>query len=486
MNCLDKPNTAKNEGTVRQDAIPRELEAILRRFEGCFTACSYENFVSVVVGWVLCVGRRTISRVVMASGALDTRHFSALYRFFSRSVWSPDSISKILVSLLIERLGSDIEVSVDDTLCRRGGPHFFGAAMHHDSLASTYGGRGGRRAAFAFGHNWVVLAMRVPLPWGKHRGIALPVLVRLYRAKSRCPESEYTKRTQLAQEMLSLLRSWVPQEKRLLLAGDREYACQTVLVDLPEGIEFTGPIHMDAALHGPLAEYQGRGRPRVKGNREPSPRQRFGKAGGKWMTIRVAMYGSIVTLQVKCSITRWTKVAGLRPLQLIITRDPSGKFKDRAYFTTDLGASVETVLQRMAHRWLIEVCFRDTKQLFGLGDAQNGWGMAPREQDRRAKKPGPQPRGSKGSHAIHRTAPIAFLVYAITVLYYLDAGNAQQDVQRTRAAAPWYRSKAHPSVGNMLACLRGQLFARRLSKHPGHWASRQKLLRLFPDGLFAA
>ena len=174
---------------MRDHRIPMKLESILLRFQPCFTSRSFENFVSLVVGWVLCIGRRTVSRVVMASGPLCSRHFSSTYRFFSRAVWIPDALARVVVGMIVERLSDIIEVSIDDTLCRRTGPHFFGAAMHHDSKASTYGGKVGRTTAFAFGHNWVVLAIRIPLPWDCERGIAIVVLVRLYRAKSRCPAS---------------------------------------------------------------------------------------------------------------------------------------------------------------------------------------------------------------------------------------------------------------------------------------------------------
>ena len=181
----------------------------------------------------------------------------------------------------------------------------------------------------------------------------------------------------------------------------------------------------------------------MKGSREPSPRQRF-------------------------------------------ARDPRGRFKDRAYFTTDRHASIEMALQRMASRWLIEVSFRDAKQLFGLGQAQNGWGKGNKAQARRLKKSGPQPRGQRGRHAVERTAPIAWLSYAITVLCDLDAGNPHKDVARARAAAPWYQSKARPSVTDRLAWLRGQILARRLSRHPHRWADREKILRAIPAGMLAA
>jgi hypothetical protein len=74
--------------------------------------------------------------------------FSTLYRFFSRARWEPDEIGRELFNLLLEFVPGDIWLIVDDTLCRRSGPHFWGAGMHHDPLKSTYTrGGGGRHLA---------------------------------------------------------------------------------------------------------------------------------------------------------------------------------------------------------------------------------------------------------------------------------------------------------------------------------------------------
>ncbi|QDV09031.1 hypothetical protein Poly30_45870 [Planctomycetes bacterium Poly30] len=420
----------------------------------------------------------------MASGSLERCHFSTLYRFLSRAIWEPDALSKKLVLLLVEMIDSkEIEISVDDTLCHRTGARFFGAGMHHDGASSSRGGINGPSPCFAFGHNWVVMAIKLPLPWGERRAIAIPVLFRLYRSKKLCPEEKYSKRTELAREMLELMRATVPRQKRLILAGDSEYACQTLLKDLPSGIDFVGPIHKRAALHGPVKKYRGKGRPRKKGAREASPEERFGRKGGKWKRAKVWIYGRTVTLEFKVFTTHWTKALGDRPIKLILTRDPSGRLADRAYFTTDLRASVRTTLERMAGRWLIEVSFRDLKQLFGMGDAQNGWGrgIGPRE-----KTPGADPLGTKGEHAIRRTAPLAGFVYAIVVITYIKMDRADSDVAEARKAAPWHTSKSTPSVVNMLAALRRDLLARRLSPHPEDRSARAKILRLLPWDLMAA
>ena len=68
---------------------------------------------------------------------------------------------------------------------------------------------------------------------------------------------------------------------------------------------------------------------------------------------------------------------------------------------------------RFARRWLIEVCFRDSKQLLGLNDPQNGWSRGVRRKKR--PKPGPQPRGNRGRKAAERTTPFVWIVYGITV-----------------------------------------------------------------------
>ena len=153
---------------MRDHRISKELESVLRRFEDCFSSRSYANFVSLVVGWVMSIGRRTISRVAIASGALEKCHFSTLYRFLGRARWEPDALSKKLSLLLVEMIDSrDLEVAVDDTLCHRTGARFFGAGMHHDGANSSRGGANGPSTCFAFGHNWVVMAIKLPLPWGE-------------------------------------------------------------------------------------------------------------------------------------------------------------------------------------------------------------------------------------------------------------------------------------------------------------------------------
>ena len=223
--------------------------------------------------------------VLTASSVAEEKHHSAFYRFLSVGAWTADPLAKVVLTLLLPFLPSQVTVLVDDTLCHKSGPHLFGANMHFDSARSTYG-RGtsaDRKAFFAFGHNWVVLALWIPLPWSSQGGLAIPFLFRLYRSKKHCPERQHRKRTELAAEMIELLSSWVPGDRQLEIVGDSEYACRTLVRKLPSNQHFTGPMSMDAALYSMPGEYQGRGRKRLKGDRLLSPQTSRSRSrrGGK-------------------------------------------------------------------------------------------------------------------------------------------------------------------------------------------------------------
>ncbi|MCP5021488.1 MAG: transposase, partial [bacterium] len=119
--------------------IPESLDSVLQPFDSCFSRASFANFKLLVIGWILCRRRRWITRVVYASGGLGYRHISAFYRFFTSAPWDPDPLGRRLLNQLINLLPETVEAMVDDTLCRRSGPHIFGISMHHDGTASSYG-----------------------------------------------------------------------------------------------------------------------------------------------------------------------------------------------------------------------------------------------------------------------------------------------------------------------------------------------------------
>jgi hypothetical protein len=116
-------------------SLPAALQELLLNFAPVFTRPSFANFTVLTVGWILCVGRHSLSRVIQFAGQVDARHHSAFYRFLARAVWTTDRMSLVLIDLVVLLIPEgDVYAVVDDTLRRRSGPHIWGAGMHHDPI----------------------------------------------------------------------------------------------------------------------------------------------------------------------------------------------------------------------------------------------------------------------------------------------------------------------------------------------------------------
>ena len=57
------------------------------RFMRCFSAPSYRISVALMIGWVLPVGKHTISQVILTMRLHESRHFATIYRFLGKGQW---------------------------------------------------------------------------------------------------------------------------------------------------------------------------------------------------------------------------------------------------------------------------------------------------------------------------------------------------------------------------------------------------------------
>jgi hypothetical protein len=249
--------------------IPEPFASVLAAYAVCFQARSYPTFQWLVLGWVRCLERHTLTAVALASGGLGPRHISVFHRFFARAPWSLDAVGQVVFQQALRWLPAEQPLYLlgDDTLARKSGQCVSLASMHHDPLLAT-----ARKPCFSFGHVWVVLALWVPLPIGPGRGFALPLLVRLYTGAKRggradAPSRPTTgKRRQVAEAAhaardrrtkLELLRElvevgagWAPA-RRCYLAVDSAYAGRALLEHRPPNVEVVSRLRLDAALWAP-------------------------------------------------------------------------------------------------------------------------------------------------------------------------------------------------------------------------------------------
>ena len=231
------------------------------------TAPSFGNFIVVFAGWIRTAGVHAVTEALVVTGVAGRRHHEAYHRFFSRGTWDPDDLGRLLFTKILEHCaGSAIRVVVDDTLAPKKGPMVFGLGCHIDAVRSTR-----LHKVFTFGHVWVTVAVLLPVPFSS-RTWALPILFRLYRNEKECAKRGHAhqKKTELARELLGVFHGWVGA-RRVEIAADCAYCCDTVTRGLPATFVFFGAMRPDAVLTAQPERTIRRGRPSKRGKLLPKP-----------------------------------------------------------------------------------------------------------------------------------------------------------------------------------------------------------------------
>jgi len=443
--------------------IVSTFSELLLSFSPIMTSPTFENFLVIVRGWILCIGRRTVTRVIQAAGAVGEKHYSVYHRFFSRARWCIDKVSRVVLSLALKFVPKDAPIclAVDDTLCRKRGLHIFGTCMHHDPLISCRKFR-----LVNWGHNWVVVGIVLRFPFAPSVTWCLPFAFRLYISRKRAKSQRWKyrgvihkTRPELAVEILTMVSNWYP-ERRFHLYGDSAYGGGSVLKPLPDNFDLTSRIVMDAELYDSPKpkKTSGRGRPRKRGKRLPSPAQIADDSRRKWKSLRLEIYGKKQTVKAKEISGLW-KAGGYRRIKIIIVRDPTGKTKDQAFYTTKLDMGAEATLTGYADRWSIEVAFENSKGHFGFEDPQS-----------RKKK------------AVERTAPMAMALYSMVIMWFAKRGYRKC----TFLNRPWYTKKATPSFVDIMATLRRESAREYFLDTPEWNRGTRKIMKLYCETLALA
>ena len=55
---------------------------------------------------------------------------------------------------------------------------------------------------------------------------------------------------------------------------------------------------------------------------------------------------------------------------MVVVRDPKGRRNDDVFFSTDIHATAQAILETYAVRWSLEWAFRDSKQTLGFEHSQ--------------------------------------------------------------------------------------------------------------------
>ncbi|AWM37644.1 hypothetical protein GobsT_43560 [Gemmata obscuriglobus] len=333
---------------------------------GALDRRSGRRLAALFLGVLLARGRHALSCWIRAAG------LSSQYRrCYPTAAAVGRRVERIATRLLVEILkplvtGPRVVLALDDTPTARYGPKVQGAGVHHNPTPGPAG------SAFVYGHVWVVLGLLVAHPLGGV--VALPLLARLYIRKANLGAVRATDRPRFATKLamaVDLVRwahGWLKMwGMAVWVVADGAYAQGPVLKPLRKlGVTVVSRLRRDAALCSlpPAREPGLRGRPRVYGTARISLAKRAGHNGG-WSTGTFTVYGKTVEKRYKTFVATWRPAGGA--IRVVLVDEPHGWV---AFFSTDPGATVTDILERVADRFTLETCFRDLKQVAGTGQQQ--------------------------------------------------------------------------------------------------------------------
>jgi hypothetical protein len=438
-------------------SIP-SLEAVVQCLLPAFSEPTFRTHVEVLLGWVMCLGKRTefgVFQAIQADTPLSRkgRHpFDRFYNFFSRAAWTVHDLAHELAVATVVALNPRglLYLVVDDTLLHKRGKHVYGLGWFRDAVAST-----AKRVATASGNHWVVIGLAICIP-GTSKIYCLPIYAKLHLAGQNHP-SEAT----LAREMLQDLLGWFP-ERQLVFIGDGAYSASNLLADLDPRVTYVGVMRADAAIYDPVVPPQPkskRGRKATKGPRLSNPKEAVKKADGNrrgtgpwvWQAVKATCYGATRKLQVLSFQAVWAEVHGLLPILVVLVRDPSGKFNDKYLFTTDVNAELSWVISTFARRWSIEVAFKASKQVMKI--------QAPQHWCRQS---------------IEKLSPWVWLMQSVISLWYITEGHTLPQARAARRRFGEWDTEW--SLAHMLRILRAAILANTINLKSATKANLHQLL----------
>jgi hypothetical protein len=346
--------------------LPPDAHPLVQVLALHFTNPTYQRLSTLLVGAILTTGRRTVANLLRTLRQLAPGHPTDYRRVLSRAPWSGLALGCALVQFLLDHVvpAGPVALVGDDTVDGHPGPQVYGKARHRDPVRSSHA-----FTAWRYGHKWVVLAVLVKFPFATRRW-ALPVLIDLYRS----PELDRTEGrphktpAQLLCRLLRLLLIRFP-DRTFVFTGDSGYGSHEVARFCHRHharLTLVSKLCPDANLFDPPPPYSGTGRPRVKGDRVPKPRQAAATARRTRLT--VAWYGG-GTRQVEAvsGTGHWYKGGhGLVPIRWVFVHDATGTHRDEYLFTTDPTFTIAAVIEAYCGRWSIETTFQEARSALGV------------------------------------------------------------------------------------------------------------------------
>jgi len=390
--------------------FPAQTLSLLQVFAPCFTIPSFAYFQSYVWALMVVEGRKCMTRLARCA-FFHQRDLSSWERFLAVSRWSLTAITERLVTLVVAKLGAQLQVhgaylvGTDTTLVAKTAKKMLGVQTWKDHSDNA------DRGSYLVGHHWNLVGLLSPLGM---RWLCWPLVMRLVPGLKGA-------RQWIVGDTAALMSFWdaalaaileVPRclgEASVRVVADAYYAKAPFLNGLR-----THTIHVISRLRKDAVGWDDP-KPQPPGTRGRKPRY-----GRKWTLAgllsaqpptreRLTLYGKL-TRVVFVVRDVWLRDVAQKVRVVVL----EGAKEPIILVSTDLTLSALQIIAIYGARFSIELTIRDLKQHFGLGDYQCTTTLAI-------------------LRFVH-LACVAFCVWRLALLEHLEAGGLQ--VTSVRVSLP--------------------------------------------------
>ena len=344
---------------------------------------------------LVCLGRRTVTGLVSASGH-QFSDWSADYRLFAKERFDAGKLFAVARREVTGRLPGEAPLvcAMDDSILRKRGLKTAGVSWRRDPLGPPF------HTNFVLGQRFLELSAALPLGTGPGPARMIPIDLRhaptAKKPRKNAPAAAWQSYRDQAKEanisrvgagcLADLRRSLDSdpggQARPLWAVVDGRFTNAAVLKNLPDRTVLVGRIRKDTKLYLPPDEKDktGPGRRPLYGERIPTPEEIRQDKSVPWQSVSVFAAGKMHDFKIKTvAPLKWRPAGADQSLRLVVIaplayRPCKGSrllYRKPAYLiSTDPDIPVEDLIQAYVWRWDIEVNFRDEKTLLGVGQAQ--------------------------------------------------------------------------------------------------------------------
>lgn len=406
--------------------------SIIYPFATLFSNACWHNASELLLGAVLCKGKRTITNILRTLGLSQISGFSKYHRILNSLDWSAKKGAFILLKMLLKMIGLERPVIlIDETLERRKGKKIKAKGYYRDAVRSSKS-----QVVKTTGLKWLVMALSFRFKFAK-RAFALPFFSILEASERSVKQQGKRHKTTIdwSVQMVMQLVRWAPTIP-FILVGDGGFACaKLALTCLKYNIALVSRLKMNARIYAIPEEVPAgkRGRKPMKGERLVSFKEMLEKDELPWKEAEIAGYdGKKKKVKYLTNTAMWGADGFFPiPIRWVLVQDPTGEMNPLPLMSTDVTLTAIKIIELYVDRWGLEVTFEEVRELLGV-ETQRQW----------------------SDKAIARTTPVLMALYSMVCLI---GHRLNEETPIVADKASWY-DKETVTFSDLLKAVRVSLW----------------------------